>query len=339
MKQLADEPFAKHTTLGLGGPARRWLVLESDEEIVREVAKADASGERFVVLGGGSNLVVADAPFDGTVLQIASRGVVIADDTLEVAAGESWDGVVAIAVERGLQGIECLSGIPGTTGATPIQNVGAYGQEVADVITSVRVYDRDEKRVVELAPAACGFAYRDSVFKHTQRWVVLGVRMRLQKRTTSPRLRYAELTSALGGDEAPLQRVRDTVIVLRRGKGMVLDSGDPESRSAGSFFTNPVITDAELHALTQRLGQAPPSHRAEQGHKVPAAWLIERAGFVKGFTMGRVGISRKHSLALVNRGGTSDELIALARHVRDGVREKTGVTLVPEPVMLGVHWT
>lgn len=336
MKQLRDEPFANHTTLRLGGPAHDWRVLESEAEIVSEVATADGAGVPFIVLGGGSNVVVADAPCAGRVLHIASRGISLADDTLTVEAGEPWDDVVAHAVAHGLQGIECLSGIPGTTGATPIQNVGAYGQEVADVITAVHAYDREERALVVLAPADCGFSYRDSVFKGSSRWVVTRVVMKLRKSAMSAPLSYAELTNALGAEVSSLSRVRDTVIVLRRGKGMVVDASDSESRSAGSFFTNPIVSDTELAEIASRLGVAPPAHRSNGRNKVPAAWLIERAGFSKGFMLGRVGISKKHSLALVNRGGTTEELVALARHVRDGVLARTGITLVPEPVFVGV---
>ncbi len=249
---------------------------------------------------------------------------------------------VAHVVEAELAGVECLSGIPGLVGATPIQNVGAYGQEVADTITSVRAYDREARAFVTFTPDACGFGYRSSVFKGKDRWIVVGVTFRLARSTTSVPLRYAELCKALGvadGGRAPLAEVRRTVIELRRGKGMVVDPADPESRSAGSFFVNPVVDASTLAAVEARLpaGTAMPRWPAENGGtKLSAGWLIERAGFAKGTTRGRVGISRKHALALVNRGdGTAAELLALAREIQDGVRDRLGVELVPEPVIVG----
>ena len=343
--------LADHTTLRLGGPARRSVVAKTDEELVSAVRDADARGEPVLVLGGGSNLVVSDAGFEGVVVAVRSRGVQRvesgAEVTLDVAAGEDCDAFVSRAVEDGLSGVEALSGIPGLVGATPMQNVGAYGQEVKDTIVLVRLWDRRAREAVTFDAVACAFRYRESRLKdEAGRYLVLGVSFRLARSMQSAPIAYAELARALGvkeGERAPLDRVRETVVALRRGKGMVLDAADPDSRSAGSFFMNPIVSDADLPALDARvrarLGDAVqvPRFPASAGKtKLPAAWLIERAGFAKGHGAGRVGISGKHTLALVNRGGgTTAELLALAREVQAGVASAFGVTLVPEPVLVG----
>ncbi len=347
-------PLAPRTTLGLGGPARRHVRATSLADLEAALAEADAAGEPVLVLGGGSNLVVRDGGFPGLVIELATRGVTItADPTspdhglVSVAAGVPWDDLVAELVAAGLAGVECLSGIPGSTGATPIQNVGAYGQEVADVITRVDVIDREappEKRHLSLAPAACGFAYRASMFKHVPRWVVTGIELRLARSALGAPIRYPELSRALGvpdGGQAPLADVRRTVIELRRGKGMVVDPADPASRSAGSFFTNPIVDDATLAAVLARLpaGVTMPRFAGPSPGltKLSAAWLIERAGFPRGTERGTVGTSPKHALALINRGGgTATALLALAREIQDGVRERLGVAIEPEPVIVGV---
>jgi UDP-N-acetylmuramate dehydrogenase len=340
-----DVPLAPRTTLGVGGLARRLVRVESIADLHEALALAAAAGERVLVLGGGSNLVVRDAGFDGLVIEMAIGGVQITlhDDHAMVSAfaGVGWDDFVARMIDAGLVGIECLSGIPGLVGATPMQNVGAYGQEVADTIVLVRVLDRETGQIVELANAACRFAYRSSMFRGSERWIVLEVRFRLARGTTSAPLRYPELTRALGvaeGAGAPLAEVRRVVIALRRTKGMVVDPNDPESRSAGSFFTNPIVDDATLAMLEARVGPgvAIPRFAAPGGMtKLAAAWLIEQAGFAKGYTAGRVGISNKHALALVNRGGgTASELLALARAIQDGVRAKLGIELHPEPIIV-----
>ncbi|HTH04314.1 MAG TPA: UDP-N-acetylmuramate dehydrogenase [Ilumatobacteraceae bacterium] len=340
-----DVALAPLTTLGVGGPAKRLARVTTVDEL-REALSVSGS-EPVLVLGGGSNLVVGDAGFPGLVIELALPGVAIEFDgdhaLVTAGAGVVWDDFVAQVIAAGLSGVEALSGIPGLVGATPIQNVGAYGQEVADTITRVRVLDRQTGTVEDLPPSACGFAYRASIFKGHDRWVVVEVAFRLARRPESSPLRYAELCRALGiaeGDRAPLAKVRDTVIALRRGKGMVLDPEDPESRSAGSFFTNPIVDAAQLAAVEARLppGTTMPRFPASDGHtKLAAAWLIERAGFTKGYTVGNVGISKKHALALVNRGGaTAGELLALAREIQDGVRTRLGVELHPEPVLVGV---
>jgi UDP-N-acetylmuramate dehydrogenase len=327
------------TTLRLGGPARSYVEADSEEAIVAAVR---AAAPPTLVLAGGSNVVVADEGFDGTVVHVRSRGVTRENGRLTVAAGEPWDDVVAACVADGLAGIECLAGIPGSTGATPIQNVGAYGQEVAQTIAGVRVLDRARDAVLDLAPEECAFGYRSSRFKYRDRWVVLSVTFALLESGRSEPIRYAELAGALGvelGDRAPLAAVRDAVLELRRGKGMVVDPADPDSVSAGSFFTNPILRAGEFERLAERAApERPPAWPEADGRvKTSAAWLIGRAGFRRGYGDGRAGISSKHTLALVNRGGASTaELVALAREIAAGVRERFGVELHPEPVLVGV---
>jgi UDP-N-acetylmuramate dehydrogenase len=347
-----DAPLAPLTTLRLGGPADRLVTVEEEDDLVDAVREADAAGERLLVLAGGSNLVIADAGFPGLVVRVATRGIdrAPADDgrvRLTVQAGEEWDAVVAAVVADGLAGIECLSGIPGSTGATPIQNVGAYGQEVSATVTAVRVLDRRTGAVEDLPPQACGFAYRSSAFKGRETHVVLAVTFSLARATVGEPLRYAELARALDvevGAAAPLAEVREAVLRLRRGKGMVIDPGDPDSVSAGSFFTNPIVEAGDFEALegraADRLGPEvrPPRFPEPDGRvKTSAAWLIEHAGFSKGYGDGRIGISAKHALALVNRGGgTTAELVALASEIAGGVRAAFGVELRPEPTLVGV---
>jgi UDP-N-acetylmuramate dehydrogenase len=311
--------LADHTTLGLGGPAACFITAVSEDEIVDAVAKSD---DPVLILGGGSNLVVADEGFPGTVVHIASTGVAVDGSTVTVAAGEPWDGVVARTVEAGLSGLECMSGVPGLAGATPIQNVGAYGQEVADTITAVRVYDREKRKISIFQNEQCCFAYRTSAFRDSDRYVVLEVTFRLS-RDPAP-IRYAELAAQAPRAATPAQ-IRDTVLGLRRRKGMVLDPADPDTRSAGSFFTNPVVDAAPDGA---------PRYDAGGGKvKVPAAWLIEQAGFAKGYPSpdAPAHISTKHTLALVNNGGTTADLLALAREIRQGVLDTFNIPLHPEP--------
>ncbi len=344
------------TTIGLGGPARAFIRAGTDDELIDAVATADASGEPVLILGGGSNLVIADAGFDGTVVQVATRGLARDGEpgTVTVAAGEDWDEVVARTLAEGLAGLECLSGIPGRAGATPIQNVGAYGQEVSRVITGVRVYDRLTKETLYLPNESCGFGYRTSMFKRdeTHRLIVLGVTFRLAVGPLSAPVRYPELADALGvevGDRVPGTEARSAVIQLRQRKGMVIDPADPDSRSVGSFFVNPVLDAAALAAVETaaraRYGPEVRVPRFDAGDglvKVPAAWLIERAGYGKGYgpsdgPSDGARISAKHTLALVNSGSASTAgLIALAREIRDGVSHTFGVSLTPEPVLIGV---
>jgi UDP-N-acetylmuramate dehydrogenase len=330
-----DVPLAALTTLGIGGRARRLVRVED----AGELEQALAMDEHVLVLGGGSNVVIDDAGFAGVVIQLAMRDVRIQRHgeraAVSVSAGVPWDDFVAQMAEAGLAGVECLSGIPGHAGATPMQNVGAYGQEVSDTIRVVRAYDRERREVVEIDRAACRFAYRASMFRGSARWIVLEVGFDLPCRTASMPIRYAELARALGiaeGETAPLAEVRRTVIELRRGKGMVIDPSDPESRSAGSFFTNPIV-DA---ATSARLPPDAPRWPQRDGRvKLSAAWLIEHAGLHKGYTAGRVGISRKHALALVNRGGaTAAELLELARSIQERARGAFDVELALEPIVI-----
>ena len=348
-----DVPLAPLTTLELGGRARHLVEAADEATIVEALAWATARELPALVLGGGSNVVVADAGYDGLVIQVATRGrhYVSADCEvrLTVAAGEPWDDVVAETVARGLAGLECLSGIPGLAGATPIQNVGAYGQEVADTIRAVRVLDRRDGVIIELPPSACAFGYRDSAFRRApERYVVLAVTFGLRP-GGAPTLRYRELSDALAGASAPtLAATRDTVLALRRRKSMVIDAADPNRRSAGSFFTNPIVAAADAEALAARAAAegvvaSPtdvPRWPAGAGLvKLSAGWLIERAGLPKGLRIGAVGISTTHALALVHHGGGSTaELISLAHRVRDAVRDRFGVTLAPEPIFVGTTW-
>jgi UDP-N-acetylmuramate dehydrogenase len=338
-----DVPLAPRTTLGLGGPGRRWIRATSESELRDALAVAEPD-EPVLVLGGGSNLVVRDGGFAGLVVEIAIDGIRFdeADDAVRVTAGAgvAWDELVARTVERGLVGLECLSGIPGRVGATPIQNVGAYGQEVAETITHVRVFDRQRGECREIANASCGFGYRTSRFRGDPRFVITRVQYLLPRGPASAPIHYAELARALGvteGDRAMLADVRRTVIALRRGKGMVVDPSDPESRSAGSFFTNPVVDADHAHALVAAHPGMPTFVAPGGRRKLAAAWLIEQAGFARGTTRGGVGISRKHALALVHRGGgTTRELLALADEIRAAVRARFGVALELEPIVVGV---
>jgi UDP-N-acetylmuramate dehydrogenase len=426
----AQVGLSAYTTLGLGGPARRLIDADSDEQIISAILAADRAREPVLVLGGGSNLVVGDDGFPGTVVRIASRGVTVgaaggaqvraslsgvcpADAGLSdpfpsgvcpadaglagaslsgfspadaglggaalgaspadiarvdaapiegdsrgvavtVAAGENWDRLVEWSVREGLAGLECMSGIPGLTGATPIQNVGAYGQDVSETITRVRAFDRQRGEVVVLTGAQCGFGYRTSMFKRaaagtaTGRFVVLEVSFRLRRQPRSAPVRYDELAARLGiapGGAVPLAAARSAVLALRRGKGMVLDSADPDTRNAGSFFTNPVLTIARFDELRRRAADRcgpdtlVPHFPAGDGQvKVPAAWLIERAGFAKGYPgEGAARISTKHTLALTHPGGgNTATLLTLAREITAGVRAAFGVDLANEPVLVGV---
>ena len=320
--------LAALTTLRVGGPAASFVEARTEDELI------DAARDAALVMAGGSNLVVADGGVSGRVVRIATRSVERDGTRLTVAAGEDWDALVARCVAEGLQGFECLSGIPGSVGATPIQNVGAYGQEVAETVVSVRVFDRETGRVEVMSPAECGFGYRTSVFKYHDRRVVLAVTFQLREATESGPLRYAELARALdipAGGTAPLADVREAVLALRRAKGMVIDDADPDSVSAGSFFTNPILATAPEGA--------PAWPDADGRVKTSAAWLIERSGFHKGYGNGRVGISTKHTLALVNRGGaTTAELMALAHEIAGGVEDRFGIALHPEPVLVGHDW-
>ncbi|WP_020575497.1 UDP-N-acetylmuramate dehydrogenase [Actinopolymorpha alba] len=343
MHERFDVPFSELTTLRLGGPAKRLVEVSDVDSLVEAVRACDAAGEPLLVLGGGSNLVVADEGFPGTVVRVLARGVRVESAstcggvTVRVAAGEDWDEFVQCAVAEGWVGVEALSGIPGRAGGAPIQNVGAYGQEVAQTIAQVRVWDRGESAIRTLPLADCDFGYRMSRFKRAPgRYVVLEVVFQFRLGELGAPVRYAELARTLGveqGERAPLPDVRAAVLGLRRGKGMVLDAGDHDTWSAGSFFTNPVVS-AEV---AEKLPVEAPRWPGEDGQvKTSAAWLIERAGFGKGYGDGPAQLSSKHTLALTNRGAAATaDLLALAREIRAGVRAAFGIELVNEPVLVG----
>ncbi len=329
------------TTLGVGGPCRRVLTALDDAEVAEALRRCAAEEEPVLVVGAGSNLVVADSGFAGTVLRLASRGVTVSADgadhvQLEVAAGEPWDDLVERSLTEGWSGFEALSGIPGLVGATPVQNVGAYGQDIAQTVLAVRAYDRERDVVVDLTGQECGFGYRTSRFKGVDRWVVLGVTYRLERSVMSAPVSYAELARTLGssvGRGVPTTAVRAAVLGLRRSKGMVLDPSDHDTTSVGSFFTNPVLSANASDLLPP---DAPRFTQSDGRVKTSAAWLIERAGFPRGYGHGDARISSKHTLALTNRGSaTATEVLALAREIRDGVRRAFDVELVAEPRLVG----
>jgi UDP-N-acetylmuramate dehydrogenase len=333
------ELLANHTTLRVGGPASDFVEATTETELIEAVRAADDAATPVLVLGGGSNLLVSDSGFDGRVVKVGVRGIKSDSDAcggavVRVAAGESWDDVVARAVDEGWIGIEALSGIPGFVGAVPVQNVGAYGQEVSQTIASVRCWDRRTGEIRTLFARDCRFGYRTSRFKQEpDRYLVLEVVFQFRLGDLGAPIAYAELARALGceiGDRAPAAEVRRAVLELRRGKGMVLDADDHDTWSAGSFFTNPVLAPEAVPA------GAPAWPQPDGTVKTSAAWLIEQAGFEKGQGNERAALSAKHPLALTNRGGaTAADLVALAREIRDGVRDRFGIELVNEPVLVG----
>jgi UDP-N-acetylmuramate dehydrogenase len=347
-----DVLLAPYTTLGLGGRARYFVECGSEAEIRSALEQAAARRLPVHILGGGSNVVFRESGFPGLVLRVTIGGIAFREATapeVTAGAGADWDALARGAVERGWTGIECLSGIPGTVGGTPIQNVGAYGQEIAETLTSVTCLDRVTLEHRAFGAAECGFGYRDSRFKKRDRgrYVVLEVTLHLG-RDAPPRIRYPELQTAVArtaslqalAPAAAVRLVRETVLSLRRAKSMLLDPADPNARSAGSFFMNPVLSAAAFAELERRWlsgGEtaAIPSYPAEGAIKVPAAWLVERAGFAKGYRRGGAGVSSRHALALVNLGGTSAELLALAEAIRSGVAARFGIRLEYEPEVVG----
>jgi UDP-N-acetylmuramate dehydrogenase len=338
-----NTPLAELTTLQLGGPAGKLVRVSSEAELVEAVRTADEGNEALFLLGGGSNIVVADEGIPGTVVQVGSSGIDVVTGTaagsalVTVAAGESWADFVARAVQEGWSGIEALAGIPGSVGAAPIQNIGAYGQEVAETITQVRALDRLSGETITLENSECRFSYRNSRFKGSERFVILNVTFRLALSRRSGPVRYRELAARLGvrpQSRVPAWALRDAVLELRRSKGMLLDPADADTRSAGSFFMNPIL---KKRAADQLPAEAPrwPMHDGQI--KTSAAWLIEQAGFSRGYgpQHGRVALSGKHTLALTNRGGAKTaDLLELAREVRAGVQAAFDVTLVPEPQLV-----
>jgi UDP-N-acetylmuramate dehydrogenase len=341
--------MAYYTTLRVGGPARRLVEAATEEQTLEALDWASSEGWPVFVLGSGSNVLFADAGFPGLVLRIATKGIETGRPNLiTAAAGEEWDPFVRFSVKHEMAGIECLSGIPGTVGATPIQNVGAYGEEVGDTIRSVRVFDRQHRTIRELGNHDCGFTYRSSVFCTSQRdrYVILAVTFELKPGGT-PAVTYPDVKSFFGGRAHSVSpwEVRQAVLLIRQSKGMLLDPTDPESRTAGSFFKNPVVSEEALHdleAAARRLGLLPESQGVPQfrtaggDYKIPAAWLIERTGIGKGFSVGRVAISSRHALAIVTRpGATAAEVLEFARQIRGRVQSVFGIALELEPVCAG----
>lgn len=364
---MPENLLANHTTARVGGPATTWVVASTEEQLITAIADTDTAKTPLLVLAGGSNMLVADEGFPGTVVRIATNGIEIMESTpadvhVRIAAGQHWDAVVEWSVAKGLSGIEALSGIPGSTGATPVQNVGAYGSDISQTLLSIRAWDRHAHRIVEFGANELEFGYRDSVIKRTivssaedffnasPRWIVLSVDLRLAKTGQTAPVRYAQLAKALNvelGATASLEHIRQTVLGLRASKGMVLDTADYDTWSTGSFFTNPIVPAAVADTLPEN---APRFAHAEangigEAVKLSAAWLIDQAGYHKGFglngepdTTGRAGLSTKHTLALTNRGdATAKDLINIATLVRDGVERCWGISLVPEPVLVGVQ--
>jgi UDP-N-acetylmuramate dehydrogenase len=348
-------PLAPLTTLRVGPTARRLITCATSEQVITTLGRLDAEtpgGQRdsVLVFAGGSNLVMSDALTDLTAVRLANDDITVEGNLVRAQAGAVWDDVVVTAIEHGLGGLECLSGIPGSAGATPVQNVGAYGAEVSDTITRVRVLDRGSGEVRWVPGSELGFGYRTSVFKRGIGFeipsVVLEVEFALDASGRSAPLRYGELAAALnvaGGERADPQAVRDAVLALRARKGMVLDPADHDTWSVGSFFTNPVVAPDVYERLAATVDGPVPNYPAPGKVKLAAGWLVERAGFGRGYPQPGPGgieepcrLSTKHALALTNRGGAgSDDVIRLARTVRDGVRDVFGITLLPEPVLLG----
>lgn len=333
-------PLATLTTLRVGPVARRVITCQTADQIVATLTALDRAGVPVLVLGGGSNVVVSDELTDLTVVRLANTEITNDGALLRAEAGANWDAVVVAAIEANLGGLECLSGIPGSAGATPVQNVGAYGVEVADRLTRVRLLDRTSGEVRWVRAAELGFGYRHSVLKNSSSATVLEVEFALAEDSLSAPVRYGELAAALGipvGERTDPRHVREKVLALRASKGMVLDDADHDTWSVGSFFTNPIVDDEHFARIRAAVDGSVPHYPAPDGVKLAAGWLVERAGFGKGFPGdGPCQLSTKHALALTNRGtATTADVLTLARTVRDGVRDAFGVSLVPEPVLVG----
>jgi UDP-N-acetylmuramate dehydrogenase len=341
MHFLEEVPLAPYTTFQIGGPARWFADAESEDDIAAGIAFAAEHNLPLFILGGGSNLLVSDGGFPGLVLRIALRGIATESMIVSAAAGEDWDALVAYAVDADCAGVECLSGIPGTVGGTPVQNVGAYGQEVSQTIVAVRAFDRKTERFVDLPASACAFSYRRSIFNSTERgrYVVSRVDYALRK-SGQANIVYADLARYFRSVPSPtLAEVRQAVRAIRAQKGMLLQPGDADCRSAGSFFKNPVVPATLLDSLAQQLSVEKagiPAYPAQDGEvKLSAAWLIERAGFPKGYVLGNAGISSRHTLALINRGGaTAADVLALRDKLVEAIASRFAIRLEPEPVWL-----
>lgn len=334
MQVQAGVPMSTLTTLRVGGPAKELVEATTTEEMIEAVRDTDLP---ILVVAGGSNLLVSDSGFDGRVVVVKTQGIEINGTTVDAQAGVVWDDLVALTLAEGLSGFETLSGIPGCTGATPVQNVGAYGEEIATTFVALNAYDRTTNEVVTFTSDECGFDYRTSHFKRNDRYVILSVRFSLTNAELSVPLTYAELARTLDveiNERAPLGDVRNAVLGLRAGKGMVLDPGDSDTYSAGSFFTNPIVP----LEVFEGIGDEPPHWLLPNGEvKVSAGWLIRNAGFDRGYQLGNARLSKKHALALTNAGdATADEIAELARRIKSEVEEQFGITLHPEPVLVGV---
>jgi UDP-N-acetylmuramate dehydrogenase len=347
LKIEQNVPLAPFTTLKIGGAARFFVRAESETDVIRAVAFAEENALDVFVLGGGSNVLVADEGFDGLVLHVALKGVAVSGEKngaveVEAKAGEDWDAFCKFCVERNLAGVECLSGIPGFVGGTPVQNVGAYGQEVSETIVKVRAFDRRSREILELSNAECKFAYRASIFNTTEknRFIVLAVTFAL-KVGGAPKIAYKDLQQYFGETKPTLEETRRAVLEIRRAKSMVIEPRDLNSRSAGSFFKNPVVDAKKYSEIVRRakefeIGNVPKFAVSSNLVKIPAAWLIEQSGFSKGFRFGKVGISTRHSLAIVNfENGLAKDILALKNEIQNTVEEKFGVRLTPEPVFVG----
>lgn len=347
LKIRENVPLAPFTTLKIGGAARFFVQAETEREILKAIEFAEANQLEIFVLGGGSNVLIADRGFDGLVLHVALKGISLTNGengavSVRAEAGEDWDAFCRFCVEKNLAGVEALSGIPGLVGGTPVQNVGAYGQEVSETITRVRVFDRKSKEILRLSNAECRFAYRTSIFNSTDknRFIVLAVTFALQE-NGAPKLVYKDLREFFGAREPTLAETRAAVLQIRRAKSMVIEPDDINSRSAGSFFKNPVVGAEKYDEIATRakaagLGNVPKFEVDPDKVKIPAAWLIEQSGFAKGFRAGGVGISTRHSLAIVNfQNGSAREILALKNEIQTAVEKKFGIELTPEPVFVG----
>ena len=339
--------LAEYTTLKIGGKARFFLAAKNEREIIDALRFADENKLNVFILGGGSNVLIADKGFDGLVLQIALEGISIFTENdgkvyVNAGAGENWDKLVAFCVAENLQGVECLSGIPGKVGGTPVQNVGAYGQEVSETIVSVRLFDRKTKKIAELTNQQCKFAYRTSIFNASEknRFIVLAVTYALNL-NDEPKIVYRDLQNYFGDRKPNLEETRNAVMKIRAEKSMVIDEQDPNARSAGSFFKNPIVSKerfalVEKHANNLGIASVPHFPSNVENIKIPAAWLIEKSGFYKGFEFGRVGLSTRHTLAVINRGGASaQDVLLLKNEIESVVKDKFDIQLIPEPVFIG----
>ena len=329
-------PLAPLTTLKIGGAARYFVYAQSEDQIAEAFNFAEADNLKLFVLGGGSNVLISDKGFDGLVLQVALKGITIDGETVTAAAGENWDEFISYCIENNLAGVECLSGIPGFVGGTPVQNVGAYGQEVSETVVAVRCFDRKTKEFVKLSNSECGFAYRTSIFNTTMRdrYIVLTVTFVLRG-NGEPKVVYKDLIEHFNERRPTLHEVREAVLMIRRSKSMVIDPADPNSKSAGSFFKNPIVESEKLDEMRSHFEHVPSFDLGDKV-KIPAAWLIENAGFSKGFALGNAGISANHTLALINRGNANaDEILTLKNEIQNSVKAKFGIELMPEPVFIG----